>query len=71
VRTDPQARATPIVPTQRKRGADRGRYLAPELYGKPASAGVDRVTPVGSAGAVARSASGAAAGLPSSRPAGR
>jgi Collagen triple helix repeat (20 copies) len=56
-RTDPQARATPIAPVQAKRGADRGRYLAPELYGKPASAGVDRVRPVGSAGIAARAAS--------------
>jgi hypothetical protein len=52
---------------QAKRGADRGRYLAPQLYGRPASAGVDRVTPVGSAGTGARAASGAGPRLPSSR----
>jgi dihydrofolate reductase len=38
VRHDPQARADGITPVQAKRGADRGRYIDPKLYGKPAAA---------------------------------
>ncbi len=43
VRKDPQAAQEGIDVVQSKVGADRGRYLDPELYGKPASAGVERV----------------------------
>lgn len=40
IRHDPYANAHRIVPEQAKPAADRGRYLHPELYGKPASAAV-------------------------------
>jgi hypothetical protein len=39
-RKDPQAKDAPIVAVQAKKGAARGRYLDPSLYGKPASAAV-------------------------------
>jgi hypothetical protein len=66
VRRDPQARETPIVAVQDKAGADRGRYLDPTAYGKPASDGVVGVKPLGAAAATARAAA-AHGGLPSSR----
>jgi hypothetical protein len=37
VRRDPQAKQDAIKVVQQKRGTDRGRYLDPALYGKPAS----------------------------------
>jgi hypothetical protein len=36
-RRDPQARAHAVDAVQDKRGGDRGKYLDPSLYGKPAS----------------------------------
>ncbi|MDO8210365.1 hypothetical protein [Conexibacter sp. CPCC 206217] len=36
-RHDPQARQDAIVAVQSKKGRDKGRYLDPSLYGKPAS----------------------------------
>ncbi|HKG03330.1 MAG TPA: collagen-like protein [Conexibacter sp.] len=48
VRLDPQAKHDAIHPVQRKIGDDRGRYLDPEVYGKPVSEGTERVTPEGS-----------------------
>jgi len=40
VRDDPYARAHPIRPEVMKPEGERGRYLAPELYGKPAVQGL-------------------------------
>lgn len=37
IREDAYARAHRIPTEQAKRGKDRGRYLAPELFGKPRS----------------------------------
>ncbi|HKG40338.1 MAG TPA: hypothetical protein VKB25_15215 [Conexibacter sp.] len=48
VRLDPQAKQDAIHPVQRKIGDDRGRYLDPEVYGKPVSEGTERVIPEGS-----------------------
>lgn len=39
-RKDAWARANPFTPEADKTGADKGRYLAPEAFGKPASDGV-------------------------------
>ena len=47
-RTDPQARRDAIDPVQDKRGTDRGRYLDPTLYGKPATkSSIRHITPKG------------------------
>jgi hypothetical protein len=50
VRHDPQSRQAPIVAVQDKTVADRGHYLDPKAYGKPASEGVALVKPVGAIG---------------------
>jgi hypothetical protein len=70
VRHDPQSRESPIVAVKDKAGADRGHYLDPKAYGKPAADGVAQIKPVGITG----TATGRAAtttkgrtGLPSSR----
>lgn len=39
-RKDAWARANPFTPEADKAGADKGRYLAPEVFGKPASEGM-------------------------------
>jgi Collagen triple helix repeat (20 copies) len=45
VRHDPQAKHDALKVVQKKTGADRGKYLDPSLYGKPASqSSVKRVT---------------------------
>jgi hypothetical protein len=68
VRHDPQSRQAPIVAVQDKTGADRGHYLDPKAYGKPASDGVAGVKPLGSASTTAQAASTKGrGGLPSSR----
>ena len=69
VRHDPQSQESPIVAVQDKAGAERGHYLDPKAYGKPATDGVERVEPAGSADASAKAAKAAAGpkGLPSSR----
>ncbi|ADB51849.1 hypothetical protein [Conexibacter woesei] len=57
VRNDPQARRDAIDPVQEKRGAERGRYIDPSLYGKPASkSSIRHISPKG------RSTSARAAG---------
>jgi hypothetical protein len=43
VRNDAWVRRHPIRVEQRKRGADRGRYLNPELYGEPRNAALRRL----------------------------
>jgi hypothetical protein len=49
-RRDPQAVEHGIDPVREKRGADRGRYLDPSLYGQPASrSSVESIARVGSA----------------------
>lgn len=41
VRRDAYARAHPAPVVEQKTGAERGRYLNPEAYGRPASEGID------------------------------
>ena len=41
IRQDPYARAHPLAVEAAKTGTERGRYLHPEVYGKPASSGID------------------------------
>jgi hypothetical protein len=43
IRQDRYAQEYPIVVEEAKTGADKGRYLHPELFGKPASRGLDRL----------------------------
>lgn len=50
VRFDPQAKHDAIHPVQRKVGDAVGHYLNPEAYGRPVSAGGDRLKLEGSAG---------------------
>lgn len=40
VRNDKYAQQHRLVPEESKEGADRGKYLNPELYGRPASQGI-------------------------------
>ena len=56
-RRDPQAVRDEIDVVREKRGADRGRYLDPALYGQPASR--SSVKRVGTARATARAAAAA------------
>ena len=43
IRQDAYAKEHPIVVEQVKTGAEKGKYLHPELFGKPASSGLHRV----------------------------
>jgi hypothetical protein len=45
IRQDAYAKEHPIVVEQLKSGADKGKYLHPELFGKPASKALHRVAP--------------------------
>ena len=45
IRQDAYAREHPIVVEQLKKGSDKGKYLHPELFGKPASKALHRVAP--------------------------
>jgi hypothetical protein len=45
IREDPYAKAHRIPTVQDKVGADRGRYLTPEVYGQPASKGITARVP--------------------------
>jgi hypothetical protein len=42
-RVDPWAKANPIRVERPKRRKDRGKYLNPELFGKPKSVALDRL----------------------------
>jgi hypothetical protein len=46
IRHDPQALKDPVLPVQEKRGAERGHYLDPSLYGHSASSAVVRRVPL-------------------------
>jgi hypothetical protein len=41
IRQDPYAKAHPLAVEAAKTGTERGRYLHPEVYGKPASKGIE------------------------------
>jgi hypothetical protein len=45
IRRDAYAKEHPIVVEQLKKGADKGKYLHPELFGKPASKALHRLAP--------------------------
>ena len=41
IRQDPYAKAHPLTVEAAKTGTEKGRYLHPEVYGKPASKSID------------------------------
>ena len=41
VRNDKFAQAHPVVPEEEKKPEEKGKYIHPELYGQPASAGIN------------------------------
>ena len=45
IRKDAYARKHPIVVEEAKTGAAKGKYLHPELFGKPASKAIHRRSP--------------------------
>jgi hypothetical protein len=45
IRQDAYARQHPIVVEEAKSGADKGKYLHPELFGEPASKALHRRSP--------------------------